>query len=164
MCIRDRYYGFDLGRLVYRGQRRDHTYKPDVDAQYKAGQINVPSPDDGDHVRVLEWKHMMDPEIGSRISGTVLTTETPYTPDDPEAFEYPFPDDANKALYQRYRERADADPDVLICGRLGEYRYYDMDQAIARAMSLAYKLLNPGEDIDDGLDSQNEHATTGEND
>lgn len=159
----DEYYGFDLGRLTWRGQQRKHTYKPDVDAEYKAGQINIPSPDDGDHVRVLEWKHMMDPEIAKRISGTVLTTETPFTPDSPEAFEYPFPDQANKDLYQQYRDRADAEEAVLICGRLGEYKYYDMDQAISRAMGLATRILNPDAVVDDGLDAANEHATTGEN-
>ena len=71
----------------------------------------------------------------------MLTTETPYSPDDPQEYEYPFPDDANAALYKRYRERADGSNRVLVCGRLGEYRYYDMDQAIARAMMLGERLL-----------------------
>jgi UDP-galactopyranose mutase len=74
---------------------------------------------------------------GEGVRGTVITTETPYTPGDPSGYEYPFPDEANDKLYAEYRKRADALDDVLICGRLGEYRYYDMDQAIGRAMMLA---------------------------
>jgi UDP-galactopyranose mutase len=71
----------------------------------------------------------------------VLTTETPFTPTDPGEYEYPFPDAANAALYRSYRKRADALGRVLICGRLGEYRYFDMDQAIGRALGLAKRLL-----------------------
>ena len=44
-------------------------------------------------------------------------------------------------LYTRYRQRADANPQVLLCGRLGEYKYYDMDQAIARAKVLTRRIL-----------------------
>ena len=52
-------------------------------------------------------------------------------------FEYPFPDKINKNLYEQYKAEADKLDNVLICGRLGEYRYYDMDQAVGRAMKLA---------------------------
>ena len=40
------------------------------------------------------------------------------------------------------RRRADANPKLLVCGRLGEYKYYDMDQAIATAMVLAERILS----------------------
>jgi UDP-galactopyranose mutase len=50
----------------------------------------------------------------------------------------------NADLYTRYRERANAIPKLLLCGRLGEYRYYDMDQAIGRAMSLGESILRDG--------------------
>jgi len=83
----------------------------------------------------------MEAKCTSRIRGSVLTREIPFTPSNPEEYEYPFPDQFNSDLYGRYRERADALADVLICGRLGEYRYYDMDQAIARARLLAERLL-----------------------
>ena len=85
---------------------------------------------------------MMEKIFADQITGSVLTTETPYTPDDPTAYEYPFPDTVNAELYQRYRECANDLERVLICGRLGEYRYYDMDQAIGRAMMLAEKILH----------------------
>jgi len=138
----DEYFGFDKGRLVYRGQKRAHRYLPDVDCAQPCGQVNNPTHAGGLHIRTLEWKHMMRADFAGRIAGTVLTTETPFTPNDPTDYEYPFPDDANAALYQAYRRRADATERVLICGRLGEYRYYDMDQAIARGMALADRILN----------------------
>lgn len=138
----DEYYGYDLGRLAYRGQQRVHEFHPDVDGfLLPVGQVNHPSPASGPHIRTLEWKRMMPREEAAAIRGTVLTRETPFTPDAPDHFEYPFPDLANRRLYAAYRARAERDSGVLICGRLGEYRYYDMDQAIARARLLARRLL-----------------------
>lgn len=139
----DGYFGHDLGRLDYRGQQRTHTYLPDAGFSQPCGQVNNPLHTGGPHIRTLEWKHMMPAEFASRIRGTVLTTETPFTPTNPTDYEYPFPDDRNARLYETYRRRAEAEPGLLVCGRLGDYRYYDMDQAIARAMTLAGKLLDP---------------------
>lgn len=137
----DEFYGFAHGRLAYRGQRREHEYRPDAGFFQPCGQVNNPDPTQGPHIRTLEWKHMMPPEYAARIQGTVLTREITLSPTDPNDYEYPFPDAANARLYREYRERADATPGLLICGRLGEYRYYDMDQAIARAQLLAGRLL-----------------------
>ena len=138
----DEYFGFDLGKLKYRGQKRVHTYLPDIRFAQPCGQVNNPSHAGGKHIRTLEWKHMMRSDLAAQISGTVLTDETPFTPESPLDYEYPFPDDANGELYRRYRRRANALQRTLICGRLGEYRYYDMDQAIARALALADQLLD----------------------
>jgi len=133
----DAFFDYDLGRLKYRGQQRSHEYHPGATFLQPCGQVNNPGPENGPHIRTLEWKHMMPKQFAERIRGTVLTKEVPLTPHDPDQFEYPFPGRINAKLYQKYRARADKIPDVLICGRLGEYRYYDMDQAIARAMILA---------------------------
>jgi UDP-galactopyranose mutase len=137
----DEYFGFELGRLIYRGQNRKHEYRPNVEFAQPCGQVNNPDPANGPHIRTLEWKHMMPPEFAKSIRGTVLTKETTVTPSNPNEYEYPFPDEANARLYRSYREKADATDGLLICGRLGEYRYYDMDQAIARAQMLADRLL-----------------------
>ena len=83
----------------------------------------------------------MPRQYADRIIGTVVTKETPFSPASPNDCEYPFPDDLNAVLYRRYRERSHAIPNLLICGRLGEYRYYDMDQAIGRATTLAKRLV-----------------------
>ncbi len=136
----DEFFNFDLGRLQYRGQRREHEFLPEVDRIQPVGQVNYPLHSQGSHVRILEWKHMMQPPYGERLRGTLLTRETPWTPQDPRDYEYPFPDVANQRLYAQYAERAAAHGDVLFCGRLGEYRYYDMDQAIGRALKLAADL------------------------
>ncbi len=137
----DEYYGFDLGRLSYRGQRRAHRYLAGVEQAQPYGQVNNPDPHGGSHVRTLEWRHMLDADERAGVTGTVLTTEVPFSPSEPEAYEYPVPDDANAELYARYRRRAEAEAGLLVCGRLGEYRYYDMDQAIGRALVLATRLL-----------------------
>lgn len=143
----DEYFGYDLGKLAYRGQKREDRFKADIDLEQPCGQVNNPQHVGGPHIRTLEWKHMMDPSTTAGLKGTVLTTETPYSPTNPSDYEYPFPDDANAALYREYRRRADALNKVLICGRLGEYRYYDMDQAIGRALMLAEKLV-PSTELD----------------
>jgi len=137
----DEYFGYSLGRLHYRGQEREHTYLPGVAHHQPFGQVNNPDPAGGPHVRTIEWTHMLSDEERRAATGTVITRETPKTPTDPDEYEYPFPDEANRSLYRRYRAEAEAVPGLLVCGRLGEYRYYDMDQAIARAMLLAKRLL-----------------------
>lgn len=137
----DEFFGFDLGRLQYRGQKRHHEYHQNANYVQRRGQVNNPLHFGGPHIRTLEWKHMMQPEVANRITGSVVTTETPFSPENPSDYEYPFPDNANARLYDQYRKRADAADNLLIAGRLGEYRYYDMDQAIGRAMMLASDLL-----------------------
>lgn len=137
----DEFFDFDLGRLAYRGQKRTHEYVTTQAYVQPNFQINNPDPANGPHIRTLEWKFLMPRALQPHLPGTVLTRETPFSPTDPNQYEYPFPNAANAALYARYRKRTDALPNVLICGRLGEYRYYDMDQAIARALMLARRLL-----------------------
>lgn len=138
----DEFFNFDLGRLAYRGQRREHVYISGIDYAFPAGQINNPSFDNGSHIRTLEWKHMMHSEYAKKIQGTIITKEFPFSPIKPDNYEYPFPDEANYILYKKYRERADIIPNLIVCGRLGEYKYYDMDQAIARAMAIAKQIIS----------------------
>jgi UDP-galactopyranose mutase len=140
----DEYFGCDMGALKYRGQRRDHEYLPDTEFAQPCGQVNNPDPAGGPHIRTLEWKHMMESQYAQRIRGTVLTREVTVTPSDPNDYEYPFPDEANARLYAAYRDRAARIANLLVCGRLGEYRYYDMDQAIGRAQLLAKRILQGG--------------------
>ncbi|HED15586.1 MAG TPA: FAD-dependent oxidoreductase [Gammaproteobacteria bacterium] len=141
----DEYFGYDLGPLAYRGQRRSLIFIPNVDYVYQVPQINCPDIAAGPHVRILEWKHTL-PEEERNVQGSLLTVETPFTPDDPGDYEYPFPSTENNELYKRYEARAKALDNVLICGRLGEYRYFDMDQAIARAFVHVDRLLGRRQD------------------
>jgi UDP-galactopyranose mutase len=137
----DEYFGFSLGRLQYRAQRRSHTYDPLRSLTQPSVQINYPDPSDGTHIRTVEWKHLLPSSEAGTCIGTVITTETPFTPSDPHDYEYPFPSSVNRRIFEDYSQRAKQDKAVLICGRLGEYRYYDMDQAIGRAMMLTKREL-----------------------
>lgn len=142
----DLYFGGKLGRLAYRGQDRHTEYLEATQWVQPCIQVNEPSPE-VPHIRTIEWKHALPDELAHRIHGTVVTRETPFTPTDVDHFEYPFPDSKNDQLYRRYRMLADRERDVLFCGRLGEYRYYDMDQAIARAQMLAQRILQTYEAV-----------------
>ena len=141
----DEFFGLEFGRLKYRAQKRVHSFDRDNATVQPVGQVNNPALDNGAFIRTLEWKHMMSPTEVNAIQGTVTTREYPFTPDDSNEYEYPFPDQPNRQLYELYRQRASALSDTLICGRLGDYRYYDMDQAMARAIMLSQQLLDEGE-------------------
>jgi hypothetical protein len=86
---------------------------------------------------------LLDDQQRNEISRTIITTETPYSPTDPDCFEYPFPDAANQKLAAAYQQRAkEIGSSVLIAGRLGSFRYMDMDQAIAKALSMRGKVMS----------------------
>ncbi|MBN1567775.1 MAG: NAD(P)-binding protein [Acidobacteria bacterium] len=136
----DAFFNYRLGRLKYRSQKRALQFLADVDYSQSHAVINNPS-GHSRRIRTIEWKNLMQPGEQRRCRGTLLTHETPFTASDPDQFEYPFPDRENLALYEKYRRLAEDCPGILICGRLGEYRYYDMDHAIARAMNLAELIL-----------------------
>ena len=134
----DEWFRFELGRLAYRGQHRESHYFEKVAWHQEVVQVNFPDHVSGPRIRTLEWKHLMPP---GEYPGTLITHETPMSPRDPDGYEYPFPDLANQRLYRGYRQLAESLGDIWFCGRLGEYRYLDMDQAIARALHLARRLL-----------------------
>jgi UDP-galactopyranose mutase len=135
----DRYFGYSLGKLAYRGQRREHRYMPSVTSHQECAQVNTPQHVDGPSIRSIEWRKIV-PTHGLSV-GTLVTTETPYSPVGMDALEYPVPDEHNAFTYGMYRSMANHLDNVVICGRLGEYRYYDMDQAIERAMTIAKRII-----------------------
>lgn len=136
----DEFFGYKYGKLKYRGQNRHTEHLEEVGQYQPCIQVNYPNIEDP-RIRTIEWKHLMHPEEKEQVKGTVLTHETPFTPENSNHYEYPFPDKINKQLYEKYKTESEGLKNVLICGRLGEYRYYDMDQAIGRAMKLAGELL-----------------------
>ena len=137
----DEFFGFKFGRLAYRGQKRESKHYFEIDRYQICGQVNYPSLLDGPQIRALEWKHMMDLAKVGHVHGTVVTQETPFTPDDPDQYEYPMADEENALLYKRYQDLARGSSQVIFCGRLATYQYLDMDQAIANAMVCAEMLL-----------------------
>lgn len=139
----DEFFGFDLGPLRYRGQRREEIWLAGMRYRHPTVQTNFPSPAQGTFVREIEWKHMMDPSQAENIPGTLITREYPFTPQHPDRFEYPMPTATDHKLFSQYDERARAISNLIICGRLGEYRYFDMDQAIGRAFVLFERAVKP---------------------
>jgi UDP-galactopyranose mutase len=138
----DEYFNFDAGRLGYRSLKRVHTFLPGSEWFQPCGQVNHPDASDHGALRTLEWKHLMPKDQRQRIRGTLITREYPFTPEDPDRFEYPMPTARQAQLYRHYRRRAQATPRLVVCGRLGAYRYLDMDTAIDLAMRLAERLLS----------------------
>ena len=88
--------------------------------------INYPQTED--YTRVTEYKHL----TGQVHPKTSLTYEYPSDTGDPY---YPVPRPENEALYKRYQALADATRDVWFAGRLATYRYYNMDQVTAQALT-----------------------------
>lgn len=136
----DEFFSYKYGKLKYRGQQRAVEHLPETGEYQPYIQVNYPNAEDP-RIRTIEWKHLMHEDDKKHVKGTLLTHETPFTPETPHQYEYPFPDKSNKTLYEKYKQDAEALENVLICGRLGEYRYYDMDQAIGRAMNFASEIL-----------------------
>ena len=134
----DRFFGFDLGRLGYRAQQRELIWHSRPVPKHPTVQTNFPDLAEP-AIRAIEWRHMAPP-IGN---GTLITMEYPYTPDDPEDFEYPMPTAKDRELYSKYRDRAAREPQVIFAGRLATYRYLDMDQAIGAAMKCWSREIEP---------------------
>ena len=132
----DEFFGFDLGRLPYRSMSRLMTFET---GEQTVGQVNYPD-EAVPFLRRVRWHHLQLDKIGRKDYG-LTTTETPFTPDNPDRCEYPFPSDEAGRLYRSYRERADLRQGVAFAGRLGTYQYLDMDVAIRRAMDLAKGIL-----------------------
>lgn len=139
----DEFFNFDMGRLQYRGQRRTHKIVNASTHGLPCVQLNNPSHAGGAHIRSIDWQYLLNDQQRSEINRTIITTETPYSPTDPDCFEYPFPDAANQQLAAAYMQRAkEIGSSVLIAGRLGAFRYMDMDQAIAKALSMRGKVMS----------------------
>ena len=90
-------------------------------------------PNEFEYTRVTEFKHL----TGQQHAQTSVVYEYPQP--EGEAY-YPIPQPANAALYAQYRELAQSVPDVHFVGRLGTYRYYNMDQVVGQALTLYRKL------------------------
>lgn len=132
----DEYYGCRLGTLGYRSLRFEHETKDTEDWQGNA-VINYTEAD-VPYTRIIEHKHFER----AKSDKTVITREYPQTWTEGKEPYYPVNDDQNNALYAKYRELAQKESKVLFGGRLGEYKYYDMDKVIASALALAKKQLD----------------------
>lgn len=125
----DAYFDFKLGPLEYRSLRFEEE-KLDIPNFQGNAAVNY-TDRETPFTRIIEHKWFED--TGS--DKTIISREYPmdWKPGD-EPY-YPVNDEKNTELYQKYRELADQEENVIFGGRLGEYRYYDMDQVIASALA-----------------------------
>lgn len=126
----DEYFEYRFGPLPYRCLEFKHeTHHQPV---FQSAPV-VNYPNEYAYTRITEFKYL----TGQEHHLTSIVYEFPRADGDPY---YPIPRPANAALYKKYQELADATPDVHFVGRLGTYRYYNMDQVVAQALTLFGKI------------------------
>ena len=137
----DAFYGFCLGTLQYRSVRFETEL---LDMSNFQGNAAVNYTDrETPWTRIIEhkWFTFGKDESGNDLPKTVISREysAEWKPGD-EPY-YPVNDERNGALYRAYKDLADREEKVVFGGRLGEYKYYDMDQVIAAALVKSRQLL-----------------------
>ena len=127
----DEYFNYSLGELEWRSLRFENKIY-DTDNYQGNAVINYTS-HDVEYTRSIEHKHF---EFVTDNKKTIVTYE--YPADYKEGMEkyYTINDDKNNALADKYRELAEKEENVIFGGRLAEYKYYDMDDVIKRALDL----------------------------
>ena len=136
----DAYFGYSLGNLEYRSVRFE-TETLDIPNFQGNAAVNYTDAETP-WTRIIEhkWFEFGKDENGNDLPKTVISREysSEWKPGD-EPY-YPVNDDRNSSLYEKYRELADRETKVTFGGRLGEYKYYDMDQVIDAALKTARRL------------------------
>jgi UDP-galactopyranose mutase len=126
----DEYFGFIYGKLPYRSLQFQFQTLNEEQHQPVA-VINYPN--EYPYTRVTEFKHL----TGQKHDKTTLVYEYPTTNGDPY---YPIPRAENAQLYARYQSLAAQKRGVYFAGRLATYKYYNMDQVVAQALTLYGKI------------------------
>ncbi|WCT14911.1 UDP-galactopyranose mutase [Mucilaginibacter jinjuensis] len=131
----DSFFDYKFGKLPYRSLRFEHeTFNQENYQSHQ--QINYPN--DYDFTRIVEWKHA----TGQKSPVTTITREYSLLAEEGMEKYYPIPKEDNHELYKQYKAEADKLDDVIFCGRLADYKYYNMDQVVARALMLFEKKLS----------------------
>jgi len=137
----DAYFDFALGALEYRSVRFENELLdiPNFQGNAAVNYTDAETP----WTRIIEhkWFEFGKDEYGNDLPKTVISREysSEWKPGD-EPY-YPVNDEKNSALYLEYKKLADSEEKVIFGGRLGEYKYYDMDQVIAAALDRAKELF-----------------------
>lgn len=137
----DAFFGFRLGTLEYRSVRFETELldQPNFQGNAAVNYTDRETP----WTRIIEhkWFTFGKDEQGNELPKTVISREysAEWKPGD-EPY-YPVNDEKNSALYRQYRALAEREEKVVFGGRLGEYKYYDMDQVIAAALQKAREEL-----------------------
>ena len=137
----DAYFGYGLGALEYRSVRFEHELldMPNFQGNAAVNYTDAETP----YTRIIEhkWFTFGKDEEGRDLPKTIISREysSEWHPGD-EPY-YPVNDHKNSALYERYKALGQQEQKVLFGGRLGEYKYYDMDAVIAAALEAAAREL-----------------------
>jgi UDP-galactopyranose mutase len=126
----DEYFDFRYGKLPYRSLEFKHETL-DKPLHLPAAVVNYPN--EHAYTRVTEFKYL----TGQEHPKTSIVYEYPQAEGDPY---YPVPRPENAELYRKYKKLADGTPDVHFVGRLATYKYYNMDQVVAQALTLFKRL------------------------
>ena len=131
----DQFFDYNLGRLEYRSLQFEEKVleQPDYQGQAVVNYCDTETP----YTRIIEHKHF----AGQQSRKTVITREFPEDWRPGKEPYYPINDEQNMELYRKYLELAKDYPNIIFGGRLGEYRYYDMDDVIAAALEKAKEIL-----------------------
>jgi len=130
----DSFFDYKLGKLPYRSLRFEHeTFNQEYYQSHQ--QINYPN--DNDYTRIVEWKHA----TGQKSDVTTITREYSMLAEDGMEKYYPIPREHNHVLYNKYKAEADKLENVIFLGRLADYKYYNMDQVVARALMIFEKKI-----------------------
>ena len=125
----DEYFDYSLGHLEYRSLRFETEELPDCD-NYQGNAVVNYTEREIPYTRIIEHKHFV---FGTQ-KGTVITREYPSKWQEGDEPYYPINDTRNDALLAQYQELAKTKPHVIFGGRLGQYKYYDMDKVIDAAL------------------------------
>jgi len=127
----DRLFDFDRGKLEYiSAEYRTLKERGDYQGCETVNHHDRKTP----YTRTMEWKHYYH----QNLPYTFFTYEYPRNTGEPY---YPFPDERNLGIYKQYRELADKEQWLRVGGRLGSYKYLNMDQTIAQAIRLVEREL-----------------------
>lgn len=135
----DAYFGYQLGHLEYRSVRFETELldQPNFQGNAAVNYTDRETP----WTRIIEhkWFEFGRDDEGRELPKTIISREysSEWKPGD-EPY-YPVNDEKNGELYARYKERAQGEKKVIFGGRLGEYKYYDMDAVIGAALERAEK-------------------------
>ena len=127
----DEYFDYSLGNLDYRSLHFEQEDMPECD-NYQGNAVINYTEREVPYTRIIEHKHF---EFG-KGEGTLITREYPadwHPGDEPY---YPVNNERNDTLYRKYQELASKEQNVLFGGRLGQYKYYDMDKVIEAAWEM----------------------------
>lgn len=128
----DEFFDYKFGKLPYRSLQFKHETH-DAMVFQPAPVINFPN--EHLYTRVTEFKYL----TGQEHSKTSIVYEYPQAEGDPY---YPVPRPENAELYKKYKALADSTPSVYFVGRLATYKYYNMDQVVAQALSIFAKIVD----------------------